>query len=484
MLKLINLFNTNKFPPFLKLLFFVEMWERFSYYGMRSLLVLFLTSHLGFKDVKAYSIYSLFAAIGYAGPVLGGFIADRLMGFRNMVMLGGIIITIGHFFMALIELEPKLIYFGLALIAVGSGMFKGNIANLLGSCYKPNDSNRMRGFNLFYVSINLGSSIATISCSYIAYLYGWHYGFAAAGLGMFIGLIIFAKFKYILGDNGDSPRPSLMTKRMFSVIIISSVLIAIIVMKMLIYSEFFTNIIALSGAVVFSIFAYITFSSPKEQRQKLLALTILLIFFISFFALEMQLGSLINLFTERNVINTLFGVVVPASISQAINPTSIIIFGVLAGAYMKFDKKYATAIFAFGLLTMPICFVILYLGCLDANMDGKVAYLYLVAGLAFMSLGELCIGPLIQEQANLLAPKTLRGFVMGIVMLAAALSNLSGVIIAKFMSVPSINGEVNPLESLEIYKEGFWKIAMFNLSLALLFLFFYKFIYKTITNKT
>ncbi|WP_341764554.1 oligopeptide:H+ symporter [Candidatus Tisiphia endosymbiont of Beris chalybata] len=483
MSKVIDLSNTEKFPQFLRILFFVEMWERFSYYGMRSLLILFLTSKLGFEDAKAYATYSLFAAIGYAGPVLGGFIADKLMGFRNMVTLGGIIMTVGHISMALVELKPGLIYFGLALIAVGTGMFKGNVTNLLGSCYQEDDPERSRGFSLFYVSVNVGSFLAAISCSYIAYLYGWHYGFGVAGIGMFIGLITFIRFQYLLGDNGISPRPDLMTKAVFSMTLVGSCLVAILVSNMLNHSEFFANILTLIGGIIFGIFAYIILSSSREQRKKLIALSILLMFFTCFFALEMQLGSLINLFADRNVVSTLLGIKIPASISQAINPLSIIILGLLFGFYMKFERKYATSIFAFGLLTMPICFFILYIGCLNANLQGKVGYMYLVVAISFMSLGELCIAPLIQEQASLLAPKNLKGFVMGIVMLAAAFANLAGMVISKLMSIPSINGEVDCLESLEIYKEGFWKIAIFNLGLAALFLLFYSFIHKVIGQR-
>jgi POT family proton-dependent oligopeptide transporter len=142
----------TKLPNFLKLLFFVEMWERFSYYGMRGLLVIFLTSQLGFKDERAYAIYSVFAAIGYAGPVLAGLLADKLVGFRNMILSGGILITLGHATMSLIELKSDLIYVGLALIAVGTGMFKGNITNLLGACYASHDPERSRGLTLFYVA--------------------------------------------------------------------------------------------------------------------------------------------------------------------------------------------------------------------------------------------------------------------------------------------------------------------------------------------
>ncbi len=480
--------RVKKFPNFLKLLFFVEMWERFSYYGMRALLVIFLTSQLGFEDKKAYAIYSVFAAIGYMGPVLGGVLADKLLGFRNMVLIGGVIITLGHASMVLVELNQDLIYLGLALIAVGTGMFKGNITNLLGSCYDAHDPERARGFTLFYVGVNLGSFLAAISCGFVAHLYGWHYGFGLAGIGMAVGLFTFIKFDYVLQDRDMVTRPDIIKRKLLRIntqymVFSGCILLAIVAAKVIMHSETFANILAVTGAFIFSIFAYLLFRLPGQQRRNLLVLSLLIVFFMLFFALEMQLGSLINLFTQRNVVSEVLGIPIPAAVSQAINPLSIIILGGMLGLYMKFDRKYSTAIFAFGVLTMSICFFVLYLGCLNANSEGKVEYLYLLIGISFMGLGELCIGPLLQEQATLLAPKGLKGMIMGIVMLALAFSNLVGVIIAKFMSVPGVNGEVNPLESLAIYQEGFRDIALFNLGLVAVFLLFYKFINKVIIRQ-
>ncbi len=480
--------TSEKFPKFLRVLFFVEMWERFSYYGMRALLVLFLTSSLGFSDERAYAIYSLFAVIGYSGPIIGGFLADKLMGFRNMVFIGAAIMIIGHISMALSSLMPNSVFIGLALIAVGTGLFKGNITNLLGSCYKPGDSERDRGFTLFYVSVNLGAFVASIACGYVAELYGWHYGFGLAGVGMTFGLLTFLKFESILGDNGLSPRLDLMNKTILwikpkGLIFIGGLLVAGIVSKMLIDSDFFVNIVKYSGLIFFGIFAYIIFKSPAQQKRNLIALSILTIFLMCFFALEMQLGSLINLFTERNVVDTIFGIYLPASVSQAINPLSITILGFFLGRYMKFNKKYSIFRFLLGLLTMVICFIVFYIGCLYPNSEGKIAYIYLVIAMSFMGLGELFIAPFIQSQATLLAPVNLRGFIMGIIMLALAFSNLAGVIISKFMSVPSVDGVVNCFQSLEIYKVGFLKIAMFNSIIVVIFLLFCIFLQRVINEQ-
>ncbi|OEY87131.1 MFS transporter [Wolbachia pipientis] len=472
-----------KFPKFLVLLLFVEVWERFSYYGMRALLVLFLTSSLGYSDPKAYAIYSLFAAICYMGPVVGGLIADKLTGFRNMVVLGGTTIVIGHLCMVLVELDHELIYLGLGLIAIGNGMFKGNITNLLGSCYKKSeDQERSRGFTLFYVSVNVGSSVAAILCAYVAHLYGWHYGFSIAGCGMVLGLIIFIKFQYLLGDSGISPRPDLMSKKILginvpAILLVSNLFSASIVAKMLKSSEFFANVTAFFGFLVLGVFIYVILKLPRLQRKGLFALLVMILFQMCFFALEMQLGSLINLFAQRNVVNKVFGIIIPSAVSQSINPIFIIIFGTLLGTYSKFSKDHSTIKFGLGILTMPICFFILYIGCLNANMEGKVSYIYLITSIALMGLGELFIAPLVQEQATILAPKHIRGLVMGIIMLSLAFSNLGGIIISKFMSVSK------DAESLEIYREGFLKIAIFNLALFVFFLPCYTFINRIIKKR-
>lgn len=479
--------NTRKIPNFLKLLFFVEMWERFSYYGMRALLVLFLTSQLNMADKESYAIYSLFAAIGYALPVIGGMLADKLLGFRKMVLLGSIIITLGHILLGLMQFESKLIYLGLGLIAVGAGMFKGNITNLLGACYKDSSPDeRSRGFTLFYVGVNVGAFVASIICGYCAHRFGWEYGFGIAGIGMTLGLITFMRFQYILGEAGLAPQ-EMKDKKIFglspfSVVLAICLFLSFIASKMLIASEYFANLLSYAGILMLMVFGYITSKANPKERRGLIALAILLVFLMFFFALEMQLASLINLFSERNIDKNILGFTVPASFSQAINPLSIIIFGSIFGRYLKFSKKHKTKKFMFGIFTMAICFFILYFGCLSADANGQVSYIYLIISITIMGIGELCVAPLTQEQAVLLAPKNSKGLVMGIVMLALAFSNLAGVVISQFMSVPKVNGQIDSLMSLEIYKAGFLNICLFNVGLTIIFLLFYRFINRTIVN--
>jgi len=203
-------------PKALFLLFFTELWERFSYYGMRTLLVLYMTKALLYDDNGAYGIYGAYVSLVYATPVLGGLIADKLLGSRSAIMLGAILMAIGHFAMAF---ENKMIFFvALGFLIIGNGFFKPNISTLVGKLYLDNDPRKDSGFTLFYMGINTGALLSTLTCGTIGELYGWHYGFTIAGVGMLIGLIIFniGRIKGFYEDKGLPENPILINKKIFS----------------------------------------------------------------------------------------------------------------------------------------------------------------------------------------------------------------------------------------------------------------------------
>ena len=198
-------------PKGLFYLFFAEMWERFSFYGMRALLVLYLSTQL-FKDLMngeevAFSIYAAYGALVYFTPAIGGMLADRIIGKKNSVMLGGILMCIGHFTMAF---ESESIFFlSLGLLIIGNGFFKPNISTLVGNLYQEGDKRRDAGFTIFYMGINLGAFLSPLVCGWLGHAYGWHYGFAAAGIGMLAGIIVFWRGdrKNVFGDQGHQPAP-------------------------------------------------------------------------------------------------------------------------------------------------------------------------------------------------------------------------------------------------------------------------------------
>jgi len=480
-------------PKFLLLLSFIEMWERFSYYGMRALLVIFMTSVFGFSDPKAYAIYSVYAALSYAGPVLGGILADRLMGFQKMIVLGALVNSFGHLAMVFSGISQTMFYIGLGFVAFGSGMFKGNISNLLGSCYNDNDPKRDSGFTVFYVAVNLGGFLASVLCGYVAYAYGWHYGFGLAGIGMLLGVITLIRFRAILNGKGMPPKPDALKRSLSikttassikilnpflrklsneSLVWIGSGITSLICALILYYSE---NMMLFFTIIGIATMAYVSYEFTKQSskdKRNMFILGLLTIFFVCFFALEMQIGSLIALFTERNVETAVFGITIPSTVSQSMNPLSIILFGSLANRlWLKIGYKHNLTRFGGGLAMMVISFLALYIGCLTANSGGLVNYSYLIISAFAMGIGELCIAPLMLSLCSLLAPQRLKGFFMGVLMLSMAFANMAGMLIGKFMSVPQLSpGLINPLVSLNIYQEGFFKIMVFNIALCIVFI--------------
>ena len=478
---------TNKSSRFLFVLFIVEMWERFSYYGMRALLILFLTSQLGFSDPKAYALYSVFAALGYSGPVLGGILADKFFGFFNMVLIGSIVIAVGHLSLVCIDIDSGLIYYGLGLIAIGTGLFKGNITSILGLCYKNNDPNREKGFTLFYVSVNVGSSTSALATGYIAYKYGWHFGFALAGIGMLLGLITYIKFSQypINRVKFKHPKYEFNTVQSWKIVMVTILilLLGLPIAKLLMHSEKLGSLLQYFGIIAIAPLVYIIIKSEPKQRHNFIVMGLLIIFLMLFFALEMQLGSLFNLFVERNVDKNILGFMVPSSFSQAISPSVIVFLGPLIAKMGKINKNYAVEKFSFGILMMALCFFILYLGCSNANLVHLVDYYYVVLGIGVIGLGELCIAPFTQSQVSALSPKNLKGFMMGILMLGLSFSNLAGIVISKFVSVPTMQ-KFDASVSLNIYKNAFFKISMFNIGLFLIFLIFIPYIKAVLKRNT
>ena len=452
-------------PRFLIVLLFTEMWERFSYYGMRALLVLFLTSQLGFSDPRAYGIYSLMSALCYAGPLIGGYLADRFLGFRNMVLIGGMVLVLGHAIMSLIGYSDNLLYVGLALIAVGTGLFKGNISNLLGTCYKESDPGRDKAFTLFYVSVNVGSTLATFACGYAAHSLGWDYGFGLAGIGMTFGLIFFFMNKDLFNNdikartsNIKVANISLSPMRFVTTLI---AFISVITTLMLVYQHAFSQSIYVIGLITVVALFFLLRKLPKKEQSNV-AFLFTLAFFQMLFATEIQLGTLYNLFTARNVDFSLFGYQLPTAISQSINPISIMVLGpIMAIVFSKYFKGLVLSRMNLGLLAQVISFAVIYIGCKNAANTGLVNIYYLIGSISLIGFGELCIAPLLLNQCTILAPQRLKGLLMGVNMLSLAFASMAGNIIASFMSIDTNDQAMqNPLASLEIYTSGFFNITV------------------------
>lgn len=456
--------TSQKQPKELYMLFFAEMWERFSFYGMRALLVLYLTSSL-FRDLgegaaksTAYGIYAAYGALVYATPFLGGVIADRWLGFKKSVMLGAVLMAIGHFVMAI---ETKLfLYIALAFLIVGNGFFKPNISSMVGGLYKDNDARRDGGFTIFYMGINLGAMLAPLVCGYIGETYGWFYGFSIAGIGMVLGLLVFKMGQDGLGENGNPPDADWL-KAKSPIVVPNEVFIYIL--SFLVVGAFgllVANFTLMSYVLTpFAIFVlgviFVTaLKSEKVDRERLFVVLILLFFTTLFWAFFEQAGSSITLFTNENVNRTAFGINVGASLFQSVNPAFICILALPFSAMWiglgQRKKEPSTPIkFVLGLAQLGLGFLVLMWSAKFAGIGevtvraGEetitkqaivVPMAFLLIGYLLHTTGELCLSPIGLSMVTKLAPKKIQAMVMGAWFLSSALAHHIGGVIASLTS--------------------------------------------------
>lgn len=308
---------------------------------------------------------------------------------------------------------------------------------------------------------------------------------------MLIGLLTFIAFSDKLKEHGNAPKLELTKiKKLISRFPIAfmfsfGTILVVVAFFMLQNTEIFVNILAIFGLLFLFQLFYIIYKSNSRERQSLAFLTILILFFMMIFALEMQLGSLINIFTDRHIDRSLFGYEIPTAVLQFLNPFTILILGFAINAYFKkLNTKFTLIRFGFGIALSGLCFLTLYYGCVSHDMDYKINIMFLIIGMIFMALSELFVAPILMSMTTYIAPHRLRGFMMGFLMFSVSYSNLSGVLIAKYMSVPKDDVNMNLSLSLEKYESGFLKIAILYLILLGVFLILYKFLMKVYSRET
>lgn len=463
----------------------LEMWERFGYYGMRSLLTLFIIKQIGFEEGKAYLIYGLYASICYIVPVLGGFLADRLLGYKNLLFSGSILMCFGHGILTFFCGDERFLYLGIASIAIGTGFFKGNISNMLGSIYGDHNSkDRDNGFRSFYIAINFGSFIASILCGIIAEVYGWTYAFGFAGVAMMLGFITLIASKNVLRDFGNPPQNPIVKLNKYikkSIDYFMGILLIAVATLMFSYYTISIKIISVIGGLILVHLIYIMSKYDGKSQRGILFLLMMLFFLMVMFALEMQIASFINVFTDKHVNREVFGIMIPTASLQALNPLTIIIIGsVVSYMLRKTSAKYSLVVFGVGFLMSCICFAILYIGCHFYDTNYKINIIFLVSAMIFLALSEIMMGPIIQSLVTYIAPKEIRGYMMGVVMLFLSYSNILGSVILKnLLNMDKTKmGDSNTLDSLISYQDCFLKVTSIFVIVAIMYGLFYKFMRK------
>lgn len=439
--------NRKTHPKALFILFFAEMWERFSYYGMRALLVLYMTKVLfidmaqSAAEVKSYAIYGSYTAMVYLFPVVGGLVADKFLGYRRTILWGGFLMVLGHFALGIqgiegLEGNMPMFFGALGLIIVGNGFFKPNISSFLGKFYETDDPRKDGAFSIFYMGINIGSFLAMLSCGYVGQNINWHYGFGLAGIGMLIGLVVFWCFAKSFGDKGLTPkevvsgqRKILGTKPGLVVTVLSLIAVPICAL-MLNLSDLMSTILLIIAIGIIGYLIYEAFNrEDKAEGQRIMVVIVLFFFHAVFWALFEQAGGSITIFTEKNVDRTVMGSELPSSIFQSFNALYIILLAPLFSYIWirlnKAGKEPSTPMkFVLGLVQLAIGYGIIVIGAkYFADDQGLVSIVFLALMYLFHTTGELSLSPVGLSMVTKLSPGKIVGFVMGAWFLSMAVGN-------------------------------------------------------------
>ena len=453
----------NQHPKGLYTLFFTEMWERMSYYGMRGILVLFMTASildggLQFDNVSASAIYGIYSACVYLVALLGGWLADRHIGQQKAILYGGMIIMLGHFLLAFTNLQT--FYLGLIFVVLGTGLLKPNISAIVGGLYENDLNKKESGFTIFYMAINIGSVLGFFICGFLGENVGWHYGFGAAGIGMAFGLIQFILTKSNLGSIGLKPSIELNNEakkkelRIFNSFML--IFFLIIFLGLFGYVSFdpipianILTLVILLIAIMYFLYLFF-FGNLSEEEGKKIALIVVLFFGAAFFWSGFdQAGSSFNIFAKEYTDRIILGWEYPASWLQVLNPVLVVILSpFMAYIWLFLGKRMLDPSlpfkFGLGLIFMAIGFLFIATGANVAMQEGMAGAKWLLLTYLFHTIGELTLSPIGLAAISNLSPKRFVGQMMGIWFLASSL----GAIIAGLLSGQATYSGINSMPDL------------------------------------
>lgn len=462
--------NTGFFghPRGLLICFATELWERFSYYGMRALLIFYLTQHFIFSDEQAYLIYGAYTAMVYVMPVIGGIFADRYLGARKAVTFGAILLVLGHFGMAIegpvatatpggVERDAvflQIFYLSLALIITGVGFLKANISTIVGALYTAEDPRRDSGFTIFYMGINIGAFIASLLCGWLGQTYGWAYGFGLAGIGMLIGLTIFLRGQPLLQGHAEPPHPEQLKVALWAglsreiLIYIGGIASVLVVWQLVQYQQFVGNLLlGFGGLMLLVVLAYSFLQCNSQERDRMLVASALIVFSVLFWALFEQAGSSLNLFADRNIDRSVQGWEIPASMFQSLNAFFIFtlapLFSILWMRLAKKGREPSTPVkFSLGIFQVGLGFLVLVMGAGMVGEGEKPGMIWLVLIYLLHTTGELCLSPVGLSMITKLSVARVVGMMMGVWFLASAGANYIAGLIAGLTGAKTAAGVI------------------------------------------
>jgi len=473
-----------KHPKPFYIIFFTEAWERFGYYGMQSLLVIYLSHKMKMNDSQSFNTFSAFTAMIYALVSVGGYIGDHILGTKRTLILGGIILSIGYAILSMNN--SSLLYISMGIICVGNSLFKANPSNLLAKCYSKNDHRIDGAFTLYYMSINLGSLISMILAPIIAEKYGWNYGFLLCSVGLLIAIINFLIFYKLMRNVGSLVDINPISYIKIIAIILASILIAFFcsyILKHLFIAHF---LLFLANIVILIIFSLEIIRSNHQDKKKLLVSFILMLEAVVFFVLYQQMPTSLNFFAINNVENKIFGIEINPLIFQALNPFWIFLVSpILAWLYNFYGRKnqdFSIPIkFTIGMFLCSLSFLCLYICKFFSSSQGIVNSYWIIISYLFQSIGELLVSGLGLAMIAKLVPERLMGFSMGAWFMTTSIASIFGGFVASMTHIPKLL--INKVITLKIYTHVFLEIGISTLLITIVMLFLSPVLNRMINEK-
>ncbi|MCH9644948.1 MAG: peptide MFS transporter [Gammaproteobacteria bacterium] len=456
-----------KQPEALKPLFLTETWERLGFYIVQALLVLYMTLHLNFSDDKAYAIAGEYSALIYISPIIGGFFADKIIGFRYSILIGAIALFAGYCMITTSSIH--IIFWGMAVIILGNGFLKPNISSFLGEFYNENDPRREGGFTIFYMGINIGSMLATLSSGFIQQHLGWSPAFGFAAIGMLLGILVYVwGFKYY-ESKGMPHKVTAPSIKFFAnkIVFVSCLALIVIIAYLFLTNTGYGNEVLLGmGIIMLFGLLYAANRHDAITRNKMYALIILIAISIVFWALFFQIFFAVNLFTDRNVDRVIFGIHIPAASFLSFEPIFILILGApLAKMWQRLHRAKRNPSlgtkFSLSMLFTAFAFFVLMLATKTLNSHHQVFALWLVLFYFSITMGEMFLSPIGLAMITELSPPRLTGLMMGVWFMSLGFGGALTGVLARFASVPKSN--TNLVATAHIYGHAFGYYALFSL---------------------
>ena len=483
----------GKYPKQLWYLFFSEMWERFSFYGMRGMLVIFMVSQLAMNDKVANLQYGATQAFVYAFTFIGGLFADKILGYRKSLFWGGLLMIAGSIILAI---NPQqFFFFGISFTIIGTGFFKPNISTIVGKLYKDDDHRRDAGFSLFYAGVNLGALIGGYICiavangslwaSLVPAHLRWNVAFGFAAVVMIVSLLTFTQTQKSLGDIGLSPlkdAPNTKRKRLEIVTYIGSLLIIPVIMTMVSNTDYTDIFMFIIGPASLLYLFYEMRSFNKEENKKLLAALVFIIFSIFFWAFFEQSGGSLSLFAAHNLNNTLLGIPLdPNGVNNSANSFFVIAFAAIVGlVWLWLNKRKlepnTVVKFGLGFLFLAGGFAVFYYTKFFADANGRTSLDLFTFGWFIITFGELCLSPIGMSAMTKLSPQKTQAVIMGMWFLASAYGQYFAGLLGANIAEASTNA--SNLEKLSVYADGYKQLAIYAFIAGILLILIAPFVKK------